>query len=483
MQNAQTTNQFSQFKLHLKEQFGSAIYDSYFDHLSLAEMGDDHVTLCAPTRFSASLISQRYAVRMRQMWSEQIQPVSRLSVKGAQELQAVAGSAAAMQEQMVSAGPGVSRAEAVMPRPSPKRAPARREEPTSSFDSAGGSTFAQGMTMERFCANETNNLALRAVSKLLDSPSPAVTMVHGPAGRGKTHLLNAVGQEWLRRNPDDNVLYLTYDALMTDVSEAFISKSVKELRSFLQNTDVLLIDDIQLLRGRKRTQEELDCLIDKLRGAGKRVLVAGALPPKELAETGISQRLASRLSGGLCVSVGRPDLALRMKIARQFADEAARVSNVEIPQKHLEYIARRCEDSVRELEGALSLIQVATEAEAEVGAYLTDERMRRLLSDHLSQKRATLTPEAILDYTTEVFGLSKDDLLGRSRKQPIVRARHAFCFAVRKLTETPLTAIGSMIKRDHTTVMHSIRTAEILAESDPTFGSRITQIFDEFERD
>lgn len=479
MQNAQSTHQFTRFKSCLKEQFGQAVFDSYFDRLSLAEVGDDHVTLCAPTRFSASLISQRYSGRMRQVWSEQIHPVSRLSVKGAQELGVLRKDVSEMKEGLAQQRTAIASSLTAAPKVTPK-APAE-EKPA--FDSEGAPTFAQSMTIDRFCTNETNSLAFRAIMKLLDSDTPMVTMIYGSAGRGKTHLLNAVGQEWLRRHPGDNVLYLTYDALMTDVSEAFISKSFKELRAFLQNTDVLLIDDIQLLRGRKRTQEELDCLIDKLRSAGKRVLVAGAMPPKELAETGISPRLASRLSGGLCVAVSKPDLSLRTKIAKQFADEAMRVSGIAIPQRHLDFIARRCEDSVRELEGALSLIQVATEAAADQGGQISDEQVRQLLTDHLSQRSHQITPEAILDYTVETFGLSKDDLMSRSRKQPIVRARHAFCFAVRKLTDTPLTAIGSMIGRDHTTVMHSIRTAEILASTDPTFGSRITAIFDEFDAD
>lgn len=478
MQNAQTTHdysptqQFSEFKSLLREQFGEAIYDSYFDGLSLAEADERGVTFSAPSRFSASLISQRFAVRMRQMWSERYGPVQDLRVKGAQDLSCSA-------DQSPSLLPTKQTKHSMRPAIQTRSQQDGAKAP--SFDSAATGIFARGMTLGRFCTNDTNKLAHRAAAKILDEAGQGVTMIHGAAGRGKTHLLNAVGQEWLRRNPGDNVLYLTYDSLMTDVSEAFISKSVKELRTFLQNTDVLLIDDIQLLRGRKRTQEELDCLIDKLRGAGKRVLVAGALPPAKLAETGISSRLAGRLGGGLCVQVNKPDLDLRLKIALQLADEAAAVSGVSILRRHVEFIARRCEDSVRELEGAMSLVQVATEAEVDSGQELSDDRLRRLLAEHLNNRRPSLTPEAIFDYTTEVFDLSKTDLLGRSRKQPIVRGRHAFCLAVRKLTDTPLTAIGSMIGRDHTTVMHSIKTAEILAESDATFGARITQIFDEFD--
>lgn len=476
MHSAQATDQFSLFKSQLRAQFGPAVYDSYFDRLKLAEAGRDHVTLTTPTRYAARVISKRYALRMQQMWSEHVSPVRRIDIKAVQELgRAVADPCDdlhAAQGRTASVAP-VIEAEAVVP-----------AEPAAGFEgvtgAAGQAPFARGMTFDRFCTNESNRLAHHAALKLLDSPEPQVTMVHGPAGRGKTHLLNAVGQEWLRRKPEARVLYLTYDALVTDVCEAFISKSLKEYRTFLQNTDLLLIDDIQMLRGRKRTQEELDCLIEKLRGAGKRVMVAGTLPPKELAETGISQRLASRLSGGLSVAVGTPDIDLTLRVARQWSAEAAELSGVTIPRKHLELVARRCRESLRELEGALSLMQVATEAEVAAGSELTDESARRLLNEHLQQTKRPITPEAILTYTTELFAVSRDDLMGRSRKQPIVRARHAFCFAVRKLTDTPLKAIGSFVGRDHTTVMHSVRTAEILAETDAVFGARITQIFDEF---
>ncbi|MEE4209099.1 MAG: DnaA/Hda family protein [Parvularcula sp.] len=482
MQDAQTTQQLSDFKSELKKRFGPAIYESYFVDLSLAESSEEDVVFCAPTRFSASLISQRFGSHMHRMWSERYQPVRRFRVLGAQDVnggEVGAAGEAAVPQRAVAAG---GRRSYAAPTPSTAMTAPSPQKAEISFDSEETGIFAQGMTLERFCTNETNTLARRAVMKVLDTPNAPVTTIYGASGRGKTHLLNAIGHEWLKRNPSDNVLYLTYDALMTDVSEAFISKSVKELRAFLRNTDLLLIDDIQLLRGRKRTQEELDCLIDKLRGVGKRVIVAASMPPSQLAETGISARLASRLAGGLSVPVERPDLDLRMKIAAQFAREAAQVSGIGIAQRHLEYIARRCEDSIRELEGTLSYVQVVTEAEADAGQMLTDERLRRVVAEQLSRKKPILTPEAVLAYTSEVFEISKDEITGRSRKQPIVQARHAFCMAVRKLLDTPLTAIGAMIGRDHTTIMHSVKAAEILAETNAVFGGRITQIFDEFEQ-
>jgi len=473
MQNAHTAQQFSQFKSALKAQFGSDVYSSYFERLAFADANEGKVTLTTPTRYAASVISKRYAPYILRTWSESVSPASSIDVRPTQDI-----SQSSVRSQDVRQRLKSYANDAVPTQATARSEAAPKAVPLS--DDGATVTFARGMSFGRFCANETNRLALHAVNKLLDAPEPVVTMIHGPAGRGKTHLLNAAAQEWLARHPDDKVLYLTYDALVTDVCEAFISKSLKEYRTFLQNTDVLLIDDVQMLRGRKRTQEELECLIERLRVAGKRVLVAGALPPKELAETGISPRLTNRLAGGLCVAVEKPDLDLRLKVARQLADEAHEVAGIAVPSRHVELLARRCEESVRELEGAMSLLQVATEAEAQAGGQLSDDRVRQLITDHLQQKKGPPTPGMILDYVCERFGQSKEDLAGRSRKQPIVRARHAFCFATRKLTDTPLKAIGGFINRDHTTVMHSVNAAEILAGTDPTFGTHITEIFDEF---
>ena len=477
------------FKDALKDRFGPAVFDSYFQTLGLAEASEAQVVLHAPTRFSASLISQRFASGMREAWSEHCGPVSRLSVKGVQDVAAV--------QRMGASVPGLDSprpATRVMSSPFRGREEGRMAETRGSasaetareaqaFDAALPVRFSAGMTLERFCVNETNRLARHAITKMLDGTGAEVTYLYSSAGRGKTHLMNAAAQEWLRRRPHDTVLYLTYDSLMTDVSEAFISRSVKELRTFLQNTDVLMVDDIQLLRGRKRTQEELDCLIERLRAAGKRVVVAGALPPARLSETGISQRLADRLAGGLCVQIERPDYDLRLRVAKQAALAFEQQTGQMIPQRHLDLIARRCEDSVRELEGMLSLLQVAMEAEGgREGGQLSDERVRRLIAEHMSHRRRAVTLEDIYDFTARTFGLTREEMGGRSRKQPIVRARHAFCLAARKLTDTPLTGIGAAIGRDHTTVMHSVKQAEILAEADAVFGDRITAIFDEFEQ-
>ena len=501
MMTSDETERFDAFKDALRDRFGAAVYDSYFQTLGLAEASGDAVVLHAPTRFSASLIAQRFSAGLRETWAERCGPVRRLDVKGVQDVIAVPGAdagpaalAPARPAPTIAASPFRRHGLAASARSGAEGIAMRRasapEQTEQAFDAELPLRLSPTMSLERFCVNETNKLARHAITKVLDGTGAPVTYVYGAAGRGKSHLLNAAAHEWKRRRAADSVLYLTYDSLMTDVSEAFISRSVKELRSFLQSTDVLMVDDIQLLRGRKRTQEELDCLIDRLRGAGKRVLVAGALPPARLSETGISQRLADRLAGGLCVQIERPDYDLRLRVAKQAAQDFERQTNVVIPQRHLDLIARRCEDSVRELEGMLSLIQVAMEAEAgrpagrtgEGGAALSDERVRRLLQEHLSHRRQQVTVEDVFDFTCRTFGLTREEVAGRKRIQPIARARHAFCLAARKLTDTPLTGIGAIIGRDHTTVMHSIKAAEILAEADTVFGDRITAIFDEFGR-
>ena len=117
------------------------------------------------------------------------------------------------------------------------------------------------MTLDRYCVNDTNRLARQAVTRLLEGTSSPITYVYGTSGRGKSHLLNAAAVEWMRRRPGSKLRYISYDSLMSDVVDAHISSNVKELRRFLHDTDILVFDDVHMLRGRKRTQEELACLL------------------------------------------------------------------------------------------------------------------------------------------------------------------------------------------------------------------------------
>ncbi|MGV6819451.1 MAG: DnaA/Hda family protein [Parvularcula sp.] len=337
--------------------------------------------------------------------------------------------------------------------------------------------LGQMQTLDRFCVNESNRVARHAVTRVLDGTAAPITYIYGSTGRGKSHLINAVALEWLRRNPGGRLFYLHYDTLVADVSEAHLTNSFKELKEHLQDTDILILDDVHLLRGRKRTQEELRCLIGRLVQAGKTVLIAGSLPPPQLAEMGLYSRLAEILVGGMVAEIKAPDYELRLRIANQQAEEFFRSTGISVPQRQIDLVARRCDASVRELVGAMNRLGVEMEA---MRGEISDDQVAEFLHALTATRSPAPTPEAIFDYVTEVFGVTHAELRGPSRRRPFVLARHGFCKATRELTGIPLEAIGDMINRDHTTVLNSLRKAEEFAESNTEFADRLGLIMERF---
>ncbi|MEM9988548.1 MAG: DnaA/Hda family protein, partial [Pseudomonadota bacterium] len=485
------------------------VYNSYFDALVLGEWNKNSVILKAKNSYSADLITERYGKPIGEVWCKYCGPVDSIEVEGAStpiqsyikapDPSSSASSMSANGLNLAKASP--FRREGSKGKPDDASAqaafhpaPSFREEKDNPFfpveedrqrdahipECVGSGTLNHAMSLDRYCVNETNQLVRHAVTRLLDTGSGPITYLYGGNGRGKSHLLNATAMEWLRRRPNDKLMYLTYDSLVADVSDAFISNSQKDLRRFLQDTDVLVFDDVHMLRGRKRTQEELACLIERLHQADKPVLVAGASSPSELAETGISERLADRLAGGVSVGIEAPNYELRLRVASQMADAFLARTGFSMAQRHLDLIARRCDTSIRELEGMIRNFELAMDARQ--GMAFTDDEVRRMISDRLMGRREGTSIDELFNFTAEVFGLSRADMQGKSRQQAIVRARQAFCLVARKKTEASLTAIGAMVSRDHTTVMHSVKKAEIIAGTDASFGDKISHIFDEFDR-
>ena len=491
------------FKDGLRAHVGAAAYSSYFDQLQLGDCNESCAVLIAKNQFAAGLITERYKEPVRDSWLEHCGYVGRIAVLGQNEdASEVSSGRLSSIITMPKSVKTKMKSSAALKAPSPKeqKQDLAEEEPMlkndlPSDDPANEASSAPmpsmetpqnygvlnpSKTMERFCVNDTNRLALHACSRMVDGQSSPITYIYGSSGRGKSHLLNAAGLEWLKRHPGDRVTFLTYDSLVADVSEACISNTIRELRTHLQNTDLLILDDVQLLRGRKRTQEELANLLERFQQAGKPALIAGALSPTDLGKTGIAHRLVARLGGGVAVSIAQPDFELRQYVALRSAEAFSERTGIDVPRRHLELIARRCDTSIRELEGVLRTFELALEANAGINRHLSDEDVRRMLSEGIQRRRKEHTLEHVFDYTADIFGLPRDEIISTRRAQPIVRARQAFCLVARKVTDAPLKAIGQMISRDHTTVMHSIKQAEIVAETDEAFGDRISKILDAF---
>ncbi len=483
---------FSVYKTALKTRYGDAVYDSWFKALSLLKLQNGHAVIGAPSKFSASQITERFSSGMFELWHKEIGPICQISIRGNKDLQKYVERSAPIHD-----GYREKRGAVSIPRSMPAKTSdlfskkstespgaAKPVSASGGFTPSLASPLNAALTFDRFCIGEANRVAFVGARNVVERTDDRMFFLFGGSGRGKTHLLNAIGHEWLTRHAQDNVLYLTYDNLLNGYVSAVLSKSVPELRAYLDRIDILLVDDIHLLRGRKATQEELLCLVDRLISCGKTVVIAGAMASTKLAETGLNQRLADRIGGGACVPVEKPDLQLRMKILRQMAEQDATRIDFVCDEAALQIVARRCDNSVRELEGAYRLLRLNAKADKRSGnaRQMTEDRVKALINEHLSCRPREVTLEDLKSRVASTFGLSVRDLESRKRMQPIVKGRHAFCLLARRLTEAPLKQIGAVIDRDHTTVLSSIDRGEVLAETNPVFGDRISQLMEEFER-
>ena len=482
---------FQDYKNALRGKYGPAAYESWLKPLALADCRKDKVVVCAQTKFQAQKICERFSDGLVTLWEERNGPVSSFFVRGGRnEASSVfpVRKAPMMKPVMTEMRHGGSSESGSFAKPVRAKSGGNK---AAGSGPANGATEAKGfdiaaplnqlMTFERFCVSDSNGLAAAAAHGIVDGDNHGLVYIHGGPGRGKTHLLNAIGQEWLRQNDGDNVLYLTYDSLLNGYVSAVMSKSVPELRAYLDQIDILLVDDVHMLRGRKATQEELFNLIDRLGAKGRTVVIAGSSSPAQLGETGVNRRLSDRLGGGVVVPVDRPDYALRLKVVRQMAERDEAAGRIAIPEAYLQMVARRCDASIRDIEGAYRTVRLKAETCNNSGTReMTEADVAAIIQERISYSRREVTLDDLRSAVADVFGLSVADMTSRRRPQPIVRARHAFCLLARKLTESPLTAIGAALGRDHTTVISSLDRAEVLAETDPVFGERIARLMDEY---
>ncbi|MCI5048452.1 MAG: DnaA/Hda family protein [Aquisalinus sp.] len=499
---------FDLYKTALKARYGNAAYDHWFKPLSLVRVQNGSAVIGAPSAFCASRITANYSRGMFELWPKYMGPIGQISIRGIKSIRQHAndtaqraseyreddipgGGAGPMPHKMAETFRKSSSGQAGPEKVSAGRTTiSRRDDLVREGQAAplpSGTSLASPLhadfTFERFCLGEANRVAFLGARSIVDGSDDNMFFVYGSSGRGKTHLLNAIGHDWKLRRPDDNVLYLTHDNLLNGYVTAVLAKNVNDLRDYLDGVDIILIDDIHLLRGRKATQDELLHLIDRLLAYGKTIVIAGSLAPSRLAETGLNQRLTDRMGGGVCVPIDKPDYQLRMKILKQMAALDAAHGGFVCEETFLQMIARSCDASIRELEGAYKMIRLHTRAEQEKDstATLDEAEVRKLLRRHLSSRPRETSLEDLMSATAEAFDLSTHDIMGRKRMQPIARGRHAFCLLARRLTSAPLKAIGAIISRDHTTVLSSIERAEVLAETDPHFGDLISSLMDEFE--
>ncbi len=323
-------------------------------------------------------------------------------------------------------------------------------------------------TLKNFVEGPNNQFAKAAAEAVVNSSDSNLynpLMVYGGVGLGKTHLLHAAGNAYSQQNPQKRVLYVSSEKFTLDFINAIKENRTNSFSQKYRKVDLLIVDDIQFFRGKERTQEEFFHTFNELYMGGKRIILSTDRPP---AEIGLQKRLTSRFVAGLIVDIQKPDFETRVAILRQKSEE----SGIDIPYDVMEYLAQNITNNIRELQGALiRLLAYSSLAKSDINMTLA----HKVLTDILGKKMSpTVTLEDIIDDTAEAFGVKKNDMISKGRRQEVALARQSAMFVAKELTHNSLKSIGLFFGgRDHSTVIHACKTIAARMEADELFNAEI----------
>lgn len=358
------------------------------------------------------------------------------------------------------------------PEPVPPGEEATKEKATSPAPDASltvspSDNLNPRYSFENFVVGPDNRLAHAASVAVTESPATAYNplFLYGGVGLGKTHLLHAIGHACQSQNL--RALYISSETFTNDLIEAIQSHTTDAFRDKYRTTDVLLVDDIQFIAGKERTQEEFFHTFNTLHSAGKQIVLSSDRPPKALST--LENRLRSRFEWGLIADIQPPDFETRIAILRSKAE----FNNITIPDEILSFIASQVQSNIRELEGALNQVVAMSQL---TNQPLTLKVARVALSNLLPQHRE-LSPTQIIEGVARYFSLDVSQIKGRSRKREIARPRQIAMYLIREETDSSLPQIGSMLDgRDHSTVLYGCDRVAELIEQDPEFQHEITTL-------
>ena len=326
-------------------------------------------------------------------------------------------------------------------------------------------------TFEEFVVGKNNEYAHAACLAVAENPAKSYNplFLYGGAGLGKTHLIHSVGHYILSQNPDAKVLYVTSEKFTNDLINSIKEDRNEEFRSLYRSLDVLLIDDIQFLSGKERTQEEFFHTFYTLYEANKQVIITSDRPPKEI--NPLEERLRSRFECGLLSDIQPPDYETRIAILRKKAQD----NNMTIPEDIITFIAQKIKANIRELEGALKRIYLyKTLSDQPLSEELATEALRDFFSSDLE---SALTNDVVLREVSRYFNISEEDLVSKKRTKECAGIRQIAMFLSREIIGGSLANIGGFYgNRDHTTVLYACEKIEAELKQNTTLKNSISEL-------
>ena len=333
----------------------------------------------------------------------------------------------------------------------PGHAPVASTRPTTTTSSEV--PFVGRLTFEDFIIGSSNRFAHAAAQAVAETPGRSYNplFIYGDAGLGKTHLLQAVGNYVTAHYPTYRVQYVSSETFMNRFVEAIRNKQLQEFKDRYRKNDVLLVDDIQFMEGKEGLQEEFFHTFNSIQQEGGQIVLTSDRSPDSIST--LEDRLRSRFKMGLVTHIQPPDVETRLAILSKKAEQTP--SGIQVPDDVLLFIAESITDNIRELEGALTRVTAYSSLNHEP---CTRALAISILSDLISSTSPLIiTPDLILARTTDIYGFSREELTGPSRRRPLVTARQVSMYVFRELTDLSYPVIGREFGgRDHTTVIHAV---------------------------
>ncbi|MEN9916865.1 MAG: Chromosomal replication initiator protein DnaA [Pseudomonadota bacterium] len=334
-------------------------------------------------------------------------------------------------------------------------------------DSKGKSKIAKisathinsNFTFINFVEGKSNQLARAASVQVSENPGGAYNplLLYGGVGLGKTHLMHAIGNAILNKNPHAKVLYLHSERFVADMIRALQTNTINDFKTYYRSLDALLIDDIQFFAGKDRSQEEFFHTFNTLLESQQQIVLTCDRYPKEM--SGVEERLKSRLGWGLTVAIEPPDLETRVAILISKAEQ----TKISLPQEVAFFIAKRIHSNVRELEGVLKRVVAYAQF---TGLQITLELVREAIKDVLALQDKLVTVDNIIKTVAEYYKIKVSDLLSKRRTSSLARARQIAMALAKELTNHSLPELGRAFGgRDHTTVLHAFRKIQELKKT------------------
>ena len=434
----------------MKSQLGVEVYESWLKKINFLEEFNNYVILTVPTRFIRDWITSRYLDQILQIIRSYKKDIIRIEFKIA-DLK-------------------INKED-------------KKEEVFENLDHKKNVSFIKdsylqynridpNKSFDNFLTSSSNRLAYEASLKVSESVSHYNPLyIYGGVGVGKTHLLNSIGLELKKNN---KVMFISAERFMYQFVKSIKSNDMVKFKDYFRNTDILLIDDIQFMNGKEAMQEEFFHTFNALLDKGSQIIVSADRAPNKLSR--IQERIKSRFSGGLVVDIQKPDYELRKKIVEQKTDELNKLysDQINISKEIKDYISTEISTSVRELVGAINRVVSFSRIYNKV-PNLAETKV--VLKDLLNISENKVTIDLIQTLVCKFFKISKNEMLSSRRSRYLVRPRQTAIYLTKILTSKSLPEIGrEFSNRDHTTIIHSVKTIEKLKEKDPEMVDNINKL-------